>query len=61
MVFKWADESNAAHDEPLNRCGSDFARELTRKEYAGFDGEIIKVRAERQWEKIDIRANIRIN
>lgn len=54
-LLKWADPSNAHYDTRLTQCGQQFIRKL-----CGFpDSYVIKkVDADRQWENIDVWAEI---
>ena len=56
-LLKWADPSNKKYDEKLNQCAIDFIKYLI-KEQLKEDIEIIKVEADRQWENIDIWADV---
>jgi hypothetical protein len=57
-LLLWADQQNESHDSALNKCGVDFLRNLILKELPDFKEEIVSVRAGRQWEKIDIWAEV---
>jgi len=56
-LLQWADPSNKQHDEKLCNCAMDFVKLLIKKQYED-DFELLKVEAGRQWENIDIWADI---
>ena len=57
-LLQYADESCKEFDRLLNACGKEFVSELIKKQYPDFKEQIIKVRAGRQWESIDVWAEI---
>jgi len=56
-LLKWADPDNAKYDEKLNQCAMDFVKYII-KEQCKENIEIKKVEADRQWENVDIWADI---
>lgn len=56
-LIKWADPNNNKHDTNLHKCGVDFVKYLIKKQFKD-SFEINKVEADRQWENIDIWADI---
>lgn len=57
-LMQWADPSNMQYDSALCAAGQDFIRLLIGKQYGDFPAEIRKVEAGRQWENIDIWAEV---
>lgn len=57
-LLQFADSKYKATDELLNECGKSFVYQLIRKQLPTFDQPIIKVNAGRQWENIDVWAEI---
>lgn len=57
-LLQFADSKYKATDELLNECGKSFVYQLIRKQLPTFDEQIIKVNAGRQWESIDVWAEI---
>lgn len=57
-LLQFADSKNKATDELLNECGKSFVYQLIRKQLPTFDEQITKVNAGRQWESIDVWAEI---
>jgi PD-(D/E)XK nuclease superfamily len=57
-LLQWADNSNIAYDAQLHECGKAFLKELMKKEIPNFEEEIITVEAGRQWENIDVGAEV---
>jgi len=57
-LLQYADNKNHSMDEGLNRCGKSFVTQLIKKQLPDFKGEIIKVEAGRQWENIDVWAEV---
>lgn len=57
-LLQFADSKYKATDELLNECGKSFVYQLIKKQLSTFDEEIIKVNAGRQWENIDVWAEI---
>jgi hypothetical protein len=56
-LLQWADPSNKQFDEKLFKCGNDFVKLLLKKQIKNVI-DINKVEAGRQWENIDIWADI---
>lgn len=57
-LLQFADSKCKATDELLNECGKSFVYQLIRKQQPTFDQPILKVNAGRQWENIDVWAEI---
>lgn len=57
-LLQFADSKYKATDWLLNECGKSFVYQLIRKQLPTFDQPILKVNAGRQWENIDIWAEI---
>ena len=57
-LLQYADSECKQSDELLNNCGKAFVSELIRKQIPDFSDEIVKVKAGRQWENIDIWAKV---
>lgn len=57
-LMLWADPSNMQEDPALCAAGQDFIRLLIGKQYDDFSSEIRKVETGRQWENIDIWAEV---
>jgi hypothetical protein len=56
-LLQWADSQNEQYDSKLHDCGVNFVRYLLRKQIAE-DIIVKRVEADRQWEKIDIWADV---
>jgi len=56
-LLQWAEPKFKEIDEKLNLCAQDFVKTLISKQYDNIT-EITKIRAGRQWENIDIWAEI---
>jgi len=56
-LLQWADGANKIYDEALNTCASNFATLLIEKQFE-YKKPVKKVNAGRQWENIDIWAEI---
>lgn len=56
--LKYADSSCNKIDSKLNRCAVDFVTKLIKKCVPEFNDEIKKVEAGRQWEDIDVWAEM---
>ena len=56
-LLKWADPSNKKYDEKLNQCAIDFIKYIIMEQLKE-NIEISKVEADRQWENIDIWADV---
>lgn len=50
--------NNKSSDPELNNCGKAFVAQLIRKQLTNFDETIYKVEAGRQWENIDVWAEV---
>lgn len=57
-LLQWADSKAACSNSDLNKCGANFVRSLIRKEIPDFEEEIVTVRADRQWQNIDVWAKV---
>lgn len=57
-LLQWADIANETYDKGLNKCGSEFVTTLIKKNHSDFNGQIKYVRAGRQWENIDVWAEV---
>lgn len=57
-LLKFADDKFKPMDELLNECGKAFIYELIKKQLPDFNEQILKVKAGRQWENIDVWAEI---
>ena len=57
-LLQFADSKHFQTDELLNSCGKKFVSELIKKQYPEFNDPIIKVKAGRQWENIDVWAEV---
>lgn len=57
-LLQFADSKYKETDELLNECGKSFVYQLIRKQLPTFDQPILKVNAGRQWENIDVWAEI---
>lgn len=57
-LLKWADDSCKNLDEDLHQCGKEFVSALIKKQNPNFSEFINKVEAGRQWENIDVWAEI---
>jgi hypothetical protein len=57
-LLQWADPSAREFDTQLNTCAQDFLRQLMGKDYTASSYEIKKVNAGRQWENIDVWAEV---
>jgi hypothetical protein len=57
-LILWADKEATQYDNELHKCGINFVKELILKEIPSFSDEIISVRAGRQWENIDVWAEV---
>lgn len=55
-LLQWADDSNKLADENLNLCAKRFVQKLLAKQ--GINIDIQKVIAGRQWENIDVWAEV---
>ena len=57
-LLKWADDSCKNLDEDLHQCGKEFVSILIKNQYPNFSEFINKVEAGRQWENIDVWAEV---
>ena len=57
-LLQFADIKQKETDELLNECGKAFVSQLIKKQLASFNEPIITVNAGRQWENIDVWAEI---
>lgn len=57
-LLQFADNYNKQYNILLNDCGKKFAYRLIRKHLPNFNEQIIKVKAGRQWDNIDVWAKI---
>jgi len=57
-LLQFADDKYQLADQLLNSCGKIFVKQLIQKQISGFNEIITKVNAGRQWENIDVWAEI---
>ena len=57
-LLQFADPKYQSANPKLNKCGKAFVSQLLKKQLTSFDGQINKVEAGRQWENIDVWAEI---
>jgi PD-(D/E)XK nuclease superfamily len=57
-LIQWSDRDAAQYDIELNKCANEFVKELIKKELPGFNEEIIHIRSGRQWQNIDVWAEV---
>ena len=57
-LLQYADQQCKEIDNLLNQCGKEFVTELVRKQIPDFNDDIIKVNAGRQWQNIDVWAEV---
>ena len=57
-LIQWADREAAQFDKELNKCANEFVKELIKKELPEFNEEIIHIRSGRQWQNIDVWAEV---
>jgi len=57
-LLQWADPDNEQHDKDLFQTGTRFIKALLIKNHEIGDLEILKVRAGRQWENIDVYVEV---
>lgn len=57
-LLQFADCKFKNEDSLLNECGKTFVYQLIRKQLPSFDEQIFKVNAGRQWENIDVWAEV---
>jgi hypothetical protein len=56
-LLQWADSSNKIHNIELCSCAKEFVKKLICKQVS-YNIEISKVKAGRQWDNIDIWAEV---
>lgn len=57
-LLQFADDNYQSTDQYLNKCGKAFVTQLIQKQNPNFNEKISKVEAGRQWENIDVWAEI---
>lgn len=57
-LMQWADKSNESFDKHLHDCGQAFLKELIKSQYQIDFETIERVHVDRQWEGIDVCAEI---
>lgn len=57
-LLQFADDKYQSADQLLNKCGKTFITQLIQKQIPNFNEPITKVEAGRQWENIDVWAEI---
>ncbi|MDP3929349.1 MAG: PD-(D/E)XK nuclease family protein [Bacteroidota bacterium] len=57
-LLQWADTDNKQFDELLHFCGQEFIRNLITSQHQETISTILKVKAGRQWENIDVWAEV---
>jgi len=57
-LLQFADSKFKTVDNLLNECGKTFVHQLIKKQLPNFDEQILKVNAGRQWENIDVWAEV---
>ena len=57
-LLQFADDKFQSADQLLNKCGKTFVSQLIQKQIPNFNETITKVVAGRQWENIDVWAEI---
>jgi hypothetical protein len=57
-LLLYSDNKYSETDNNLHNCGKKFVLELLKKQMPNFDEQIVKVNAGRQWENIDVWAEI---
>lgn len=57
-LLQFADNNYQSADPKLNECGKTFVTQLIKKQLPNFDEQIIKVETGRQWENIDVWAEV---
>lgn len=57
-LLSWADPSNGQYDDKLHLCGQQFIKLLVASQHETGMGEIKNVEAGRQWENIDVWAEV---
>lgn len=57
-LLQFADDKYQSADQHLNKCGKTFVTQLIQKQNPDFNETISKVEAGRQWENIDVWAEV---
>lgn len=57
-LLQYADNACEKEDPKLNQCGKEFIKALIQAQLPSFDEDIVCVKAGRQWENIDIWAEV---
>jgi hypothetical protein len=57
-LIQWSEKDNKNYDEILYTCAVEFVKTLIKKEFPDFNEEIDLIRAGRQWENIDVWAEV---
>ena len=57
-LLQWGSKENAVFDKELQKCGAEFAAKLIKKQFKDFNENITKINADRQWEDIDVWAEV---
>lgn len=57
-LLQWAEPANKQFDEQLNLCGQEFIQKLVSTQHQGNISTFLKVEAGRQWESIDVWAEV---
>ena len=57
-LLQFADDNYQSVDQHLNKCGKTFVTQLIQKQNPNFNETISKVEAGRQWENIDVWAEV---
>lgn len=60
-LILWADPTNEQFDAPLHACAQEFVRVLIMTQERAVLGKISEVKAGRQWENIDVWAEVSVN
>ena len=57
-LLAFADNDNQQYDKELNLCAKEFVSMLIKKQIPNFNDPILTVEAGRQWENIDVWAEV---
>lgn len=57
-LLQFADNKFQSADPKLNECGKEFIKQLIKKQLPNFNETITKVEAGRQWDNIDVWAEV---
>lgn len=57
-LLQYADPENKKHDINIHNCATDFVKQLINKQLPHFNEDIVKIKAGRQWQNIDVWAEI---